>query len=177
MWLHPVLPLVALALVGAIDGLLAWRAWPIVVHGALDESAHLLTALVLLAALLPARLRHLLPWALLGIVAIDVDHLPLYFWGVGAAAGSGRPVTHSLLTIAVLLGGAALLRRLRAPLAGLAVGVALHLVRDLATGPGVPLLWPLSDTAVTAPYAGYLGVLAIGTAAAVVRRRRAALSA
>jgi inner membrane protein len=60
--------------------------------------------------------------------------------------------------------------RLRAALSGLALGVGLHLVRDLATGPGVPLWWPVEDDGVLVPYAWYALVLGIATAVAVGRQ-------
>ena len=145
------------------------RWWPIPVVAVLDEPAHLLTAWLALVAL-PPRRRPAVPWALLGAVAIDVDHVPLYLWHVGTATESGRPVTHCLLSVVVFLCGARLVRRARPVLAGLAVGVALHLVRDLATGPGVPLLWPASGASVSVPHAWYLEVLVV--LAAVAARRR-----
>jgi inner membrane protein len=76
-------------------------------------------------------------------------------------------VTHCLLTVLVLLVGASVVRRGRTVLAALAAGVALHLLRDLGTGPGVPLLWPVSGASVLVPHSCYLGVLAVavGTAA------------
>ncbi|HYO35280.1 MAG TPA: metal-dependent hydrolase [Geodermatophilus sp.] len=157
----------ALGVVLAVDAVLATGQWPVVVVGLLDEPAHLLTAWLVLAALLPDRHGDLLPWALLGAVVIDVDHVPLYLWGVGTATGSGRPITHSLATVVALLALSRVSRGLRMPLCGLAVGLLLHLVRDLATGPGVPLLWPLTGTGVLVPYAGYaalLGLLALAIA-------------
>ncbi|WP_158550865.1 metal-dependent hydrolase [Geodermatophilus sp. TF02-6] len=168
------LVLAALAAVPAIDAVLATRPWPLAVEGALDESAHLLTAGLFLAALPPNRLRILVPWALLGAVAIDLDHIPLYLWGVGA--GLGRPGTHSLTSVLVLLLFSRLAPRWRLPLSGLALGVVLHLGRDLATGPGVPLFWPAATTGVLVPYSAYLAALAGAAAVAVLRigRRRAA---
>jgi inner membrane protein len=58
---------------------------------------------------------------------------------------------------------------------GLSFGVALHLFRDLATGPGASLFWPLTGTVVTVPYAVYATALALAVAAvaasAVTARR------
>jgi inner membrane protein len=45
-------------------------------------------------------------------------------------------------------------------------------VRDLATGPGVPLLWPLLPASVQMPYAVYLGLLVAALAAVAVRAWR-----
>ena len=96
-------------------------------------------------------------------VALDLDHLPLY---LGAPMGAeGRPPTHSLLTVAVLATGGLLMRRHRSDLLAGSLGVALHLVRDVATGPGVPLWWPISSHPVIAPYAGYAVLLCLAAAA------------
>ncbi len=106
--------------------------------GLLDEPGHLLTAWLFLAASPRARRRLDLRWVLLGAVAIDVDHLPLYLWAALASSPGGRPVTHSLITVLVLLVVvAALSRRLSTAATGVAVGVLLHFVRDVATGPGL----------------------------------------
>lgn len=166
------LAVLALATVLLLDAVLAAEHRPVVIEGLLDEPAHLLTAWLLLAALLPEGHRRLRPWALLGAVAIDLDHLPLYLWGVGTATLEGRPVTHSLTFVLALLILARVVVRYRLPLAGLALGVFLHLVRDIATGPGVPLAWPATDVSVLAPFAGYQALLVLVTAAAVLRPSR-----
>jgi inner membrane protein len=168
------LPLAALALVVLLDAVIDATHPPVPVLGLLDESAHLATSWIVLAAFLPGPARRLLPWALVGSVVTDLDHVPLYLWHALAAAPGARPVTHSLLTVAVLaVAGVAVgtRSRLRAPLLGLALGVALHLVRDLGTGPGVPLLWPAGPAELTVPYAGYLLPLAVVALMATVRRR------
>jgi inner membrane protein len=173
------LPVAAAAAVVVLDLVAGARSWPIPVLGLLDEPAHLLTAWLVLTAfpgLLPVRARW---WALLGAVAIDVDHVPLYLWGALAASPGARPVTHCLLTALVLFGVAAVLPRprWRAAGVGLSVGVLLHFVRDVATGPGLPLSWPLSSTSVSLPYAVLLVVLAGLAATAAVRRSHASARA
>jgi inner membrane protein len=177
-WLRsPWLPLAALAVVVCLDAVAQARDWPLPLLGLLDEPAHLATAWILLAAVLPLRRSGLVPWALAGAVLIDLDHVPLYLWGVLADANGGRPVTHCLATAALLAVAGLVLTRLRTPLLGLALGVVLHLVRDLGTGPGVPLLEPFSSTVVLVPYAAYLAPLAAVAAGVTVRnawlRRRA----
>jgi inner membrane protein len=163
------LPVAALAVVATVDTLPDPPT--LFVLGLLDESAHLATAWIFLAAFLPARARPIWLWALVGAVAIDVDHVPLYLWDALTAGSGSRPVTHSLTTVVVLaIAGAVASPRLRPPLLGLALGVVLHLVRDLAKGPGVPLDWPLSNADVRVPYAAYLIVLTVVAAAAVARR-------
>ncbi|WP_245820959.1 metal-dependent hydrolase [Geodermatophilus pulveris] len=165
-----VTPTLALLAIGLLDSAAAIRPWPLPVVGLLDEPAHLLTAWLFLAASPWARRRLDLRWVLLGAVAIDVDHLPLYLWGALASSPGGRPVTHSLITVLVLLVVAALSRRLRTAATGVAVGVLLHFVRDVATGPGLPLAWPLCSGGALLPYGLYIGVVAAVTALAVARR-------
>jgi inner membrane protein len=162
-------PVGALALVVAVDAVARSREWPVLVVGLLDEPAHLATAVIFLAAFLPRRALALLPWALAASVLIDLDHVPLYLRGVLADANGGRPVTHSLTTVAVLLAAGAAFSRLRSPLVGLALGVVLHLVRDLATGPGLSPLWPVNPAAVRLPYVAYLVPLSLVAALATVR--------
>ncbi|SNR77188.1 metal-dependent hydrolase [Blastococcus mobilis] len=172
----PLGPVAAVAVICALDAVQAARSWAVPVVGVLDEPAHLLTAWVLLAALPFGRPRGWLPWALAGSVLIDVDHLPLYLGSADVAAAGGRPFSHSSATLAVLAliaGGAR--GRARIALLGLATGVTLHLVRDLATGPGVPLFWPLRQTSVEVPYGAYLVVLVAAAALAAARRHRAHL--
>jgi inner membrane protein len=99
---------------------------------------------------------------------VDVDHIPLYA-GMSEIARGGRPFRHSLTTVAVLLVVAAVLPRAsRRWLLLAAVGLCVHFVRDVATGPGLPLWWPLSDLDVRAPEEWYetaLRVVAVvGTA-------------
>jgi inner membrane protein len=142
----------------------------LLVFGLFDEMGHLATAWVLLVAFLPTRCRSLAPWALSGAVLIDVDHIPLYLWDVGTAAGTpGRPVSHSLIVVLLLLVVSRLHRRLRTPFTGLGLGVALHLVRDVVTGPGAPLLWPISTAGVRAAYPLYVGLLCLAAAWAALR--------
>jgi inner membrane protein len=158
----------------AVDLLIQVREWPLLLLGLLDEPAHLLTAWLAMAAL-TSRTSALRGWAwvLAGAVLLDLDHIPLYLgadW-VAATAG-GRPVTHSLATTVVLLTGAATCRSWRTPLIGLAGGVALHLARDIVTGPGVPLFWPLASDDIRLPYVPYLLVLHALAVPAVIRRHR-----
>jgi inner membrane protein len=107
-----------------------------------------------------------------GAVAIDVDHIPLYVWGGPIATGGGRPVAHSLATVVALLAVAVVAPRIRTAMAGLAAGVHFHLVRDIATGPGIPLWWPLGPDSVLLPYRMYLCALIALSAVAVVRQVR-----
>lgn len=137
----------------------------------LDEIAHFLTALMLLA-LLPGSWRaRVIGPALLASVAIDLDHIPQYLGYGFLTAGTPRPYAHSLLTLAVLLGLALALRHHRRLPAALALGVVLHFLRDLAegNGSGVALLWPLSDHPYSYPHAAYLALMACVTGLALCR--------
>ena len=165
-------------LVGLLDVALRAGRLPLLLTAVLDWPAHLATAGLLLAALLPDRFRAVVPWALAGAVLIDLDHIPFYLWGGLTTEDAGRPVTHSLATAVVLACAAAVgPRRLRTALVGLFLGVCLHLVRDLATGPGVPLWWPAEDHGVLVAYPVYALVVvaaAVIAAARQVARRAAA---
>lgn len=171
--LHPGLwsaipPIAAVAAIAVVDAVYRSRPWSAPATAVLDEPAHLLTAWLIWIGVAPRRQSsRALPWVLTGAVAIDVDHLPLYLGAPGFLVDGGRPPTHSLATVVVLVLLSLLTRRYRF-FGGLAVGVLLHLVRDLATGPGVPLGWPVVDVSVRVPYvvyaaavAGAAGVLAV----------------
>jgi inner membrane protein len=168
----PWAPAVALCGVGLLDVVGRWGDWPLPVEGVRDGVAHLLTAWLFLAAV-PNVVARFAGWVLVGAVVIDLDHVPLYVWHMGAVTQDGRPVSHSLVTILVLLALAGVDRRLRTPLLGLALGVALHLVRDVATGPGIPLAWPVSAANVRVPYAVYVAAIT-GLALAATWSRTAA---
>ena len=163
-------PLLVLAVL--VLDVLQQRARGILVMGLLDEPAHLATACLVLLAVAgrPWSARHpaFTLAALVSSMAIDVDHLPLYA-GVPHWNAGGRPVTHSLLTVLVLgLAGAALRRR-RPLLWGAAAGVVLHFVRDVATGPGLPLLWPLGSATTRVPHDVYVVVLVLLLVVAAAR--------
>jgi inner membrane protein len=163
------MPLLVPVVIALLDAVARSQAWSVPVTGLLDEPAHLATAWLALCALTP---RQAPPWlwrsALVASVAIDVDHVPLYLTGGWFAVGDGRPPTHSFALILVLMATGLLGQRARWAL-GAATGVLLHLVRDLATGPGVAVLWPISDTAIRVPYRYYVGLVVLLAAAACAR--------
>jgi inner membrane protein len=163
------LPLAGAGGIAALDVLYRSRSWSTPVTAFLDEPAHLVTAALLWAALVPRRtLPGALPWVLVGAVAIDLDHLPLYLGLPDFLVDGGRPPTHSLATVAVLA-GLSLLTHRRRVVGALAVGVLLHFVRDLATGPGISLAWPLVDASVRLPYGLYAAVVGAAALIAAVR--------
>ena len=130
--------------------------------GPLDELAHLLTTLLFFWALGPrARERFLVP-ALIASVAIDFDHIPGRLGVDWLTAGTPRPYTHSLLTIAVVVASALVVRRRRDLLLGIAIGLAIHLWRDMGEGDsGVSLLWPISDHSFQYPHGAFVAVMAV----------------
>jgi inner membrane protein len=165
-WAHPVL-LAGVAL--GFDAANRHVQFGLLSTGPLDEVAHLATAalgLLVLACLIDVPSRFYAA-ALIASVAIDLDHIPLY---LGLLPDRGqRPVTHSLVTVAVFAGAAAISRRHRAVLAGVATGLVLHFARDIAEGPpGVRMLWPLQQTAWTASYWWFLGMIIVLTGARLV---------
>ena len=111
--------------------------------------------------------------ALIATVAIDLDHAPGLLGSHLITGGLPRPYSHGIGMLAALLALAAVLKRgrQRQIALGLAFGVAAHLLRDVATGPGVPLLWPLSDDVVKMPYVIYPAVLALVSFGAALRTR------
>lgn len=151
-----------------LDGVQALREWPVPIMAAIDWPAHVTTAALVLTAVPRWLAPETAAWALAGSVAIDIDHVPVYLGLERVAVGpGGRPFTHSLLTTAALFAGSRFARgQRRTVLTGLAAGTLLHFVRDVGTGPGVPLLWPLSRRNVRIPYAAHLAPVAV---AALVR--------
>lgn len=140
-------------------------------YGLIDEPAHLATCAIALLALLAAGApvsRRFALAALLASTVIDLDHLPYYLGShLLMASSMPRPYSHGVLTVIVLTAvGLRLRGKGREISLGLAFGVAAHLCRDLATGPGIPLFWPLSASAVTIPYVLFAAAL-IGTGIAI----------
>lgn len=151
-----------------------------IAYALIDEPAHLMTCALVLIALL-ALTGASLPWrfvaaALTASMAIDLDHIPGYLGSHLLTGSMPRPYTHSLLLVGVLaaLGAAAKRRHLRQVLFGVAFGVAAHLLRDLATGPGVAFLWPAVIAPIKIPYVLYVGALAMTMIACLPRRSLAA---
>jgi inner membrane protein len=143
-----------------------------IAYGLIDVPGHLATVLLALLALVAVSGRppalQFVTAALVAGIAIDLDHVPGYLGSHLLTTGSSlpRPVTHSLLAVLLLVAiGWSLRGGIRLVFFGVAFGIALHLARDLVTGPGVPLAWPLSDGIVRLPYGLY--ALAVASAAVV----------
>lgn len=158
--LNPIEMVVALGALIGLDRVYQGAGDAIFPAGALDESCHVLTA-VLLVQLLPRRVREYSFWpVIVGSFAIDVDHIPGSLGYDFLTQGTPRPYTHSLLTLAVLVICGVLWRRRRPLLLGLALGVTLHFFRDLAeNSSGVSLLWPFSDHAFSYPHSVYIAAM------------------
>ncbi len=156
LWAVPIL-LAGVAL--AFDAADRRVPFSVLASGPLDEVAHLTTGalgLLALACFIDAPRRFYVA-GLIASVAIDLDHIPLY---LGLGNPEQRPVTHSLTTVLVVVIAAAVSRRHRAVLAGAATGLLIHFARDVAEGPpGVRMLWPLQDTAWTASFWWFLGMI------------------
>jgi inner membrane protein len=136
----------------------------------LDETAHLLTTLLVVWALGGRACERFLIPALVASVAIDADHLPGRFGADWLTAGTPRPYTHSLLTVAVVLAASIVWARRRDLLLGVALGLTLHLWRDMAeSGNGVSLLWPVSRHAWTFRHGAYLVIIAVVVAVDAIR--------
>jgi membrane-bound metal-dependent hydrolase YbcI (DUF457 family) len=149
-------------------------------YGLIDEPAHLATCVVALLAVLalsgakpPLRF---VGAALVSSVAIDLDHVPGYLGSHLLTGSMPRPYTHSLLLVAVLVTVAVMARRAdrRQIWLGIAFGVGAHLLRDLATGPGVAFLWPFVVAPIKIPYVLYAGMLLAAMIACLPRRSLAA---
>jgi inner membrane protein len=122
-----------------------WRSdtpWP--VRGAGDETAHVATTALLLAPFAVRLGRPAVLGALVGSVALDLDHLPVY---AGLLPDDRRPGTHSIATLGLVAASGwfpGVRRERRRFVWGLCAGLASHLLRDALTG-GAPLLWPWSS--------------------------------
>jgi inner membrane protein len=165
------LELLAPAVVFAVDALLK-RTLPLPVTAALDEAAHLATADLLLRMLCPRAAAPCARAARLAAVLIDLDHVPKYAGWRRLVREAGRPYSHSLLAIAVLLAIAARSADLRQPALAAAFGLATHLFRDLADENGAPLLWPAVARDVRIPYGVYAATLLFAAAVAARRARQ-----
>jgi membrane-bound metal-dependent hydrolase YbcI (DUF457 family) len=163
-----VLALAALGLAGADWGSrLAGNSF--IPGGPLDETAHLLTTLIVVWALGPRITRRFMVPALFASVLIDLDHVPQYLGDYFLTLGTPRPYTHSLSTVLVVLALAGFWRARRDLWLGVALGLVIHFWRDLAEpGSGVALLWPLSDHAFMLPHWSYLMMVAASALAALV---------
>jgi hypothetical protein len=126
----------------------------LVLHGLADETAHALFAWICIVTARSAGVAISAPEAILGALMIDLDHVPLLLHLAQPPDGSTRPFSHSLSSVAVLLGITVIDVRRRQFWGSVALGVGSHLFRDLARG-HVLLWWPLSSHPVGISYESY----------------------
>lgn len=128
------------------------------VHGLIDETGHVLTALMLGISIRALRLPIPLWSFLVGGVVLDGGHILTQIGATTPIAGSSRDGSHSLAVVA-LIGLIGLVDARRANIwLGVALGAMTHLVRDMGTGK-VPLLWPAVTTVETTSFHRYLAVM------------------
>lgn len=170
MRLPPAALAVLVVLVVVVEGILALEP-PTLFLGGADWIGHLATTAIIVAAIPRPLPRALIAGAFLALL-IDLDHIPDLFADAGINDETPRPLSHSLVTVLVV-GGTAAAVRARAPryadfALGVAIGVPMHLLRDVFTGPGVGLFWPL-DTVVEGPFLVYLAGLSLVALYAALR--------
>lgn len=129
----------------------------LLVHGVTDELGHGLTAIVWHRAARSLRYPSAAFVVLAGGLGLDLDHLSWFRKLADVPVGTSRPVSHSLVTVLVLLLIAVGARRRRVIWISAALGVSSHLCRDLATGT-LPFWWPWSTARVSMPYFWYVAV-------------------
>jgi inner membrane protein len=146
-------------------------------YGIADIPAHLAACALVLVWLRAFAGRQLSPpfamAALVTSVAIEIDHVPGYLGSHVLTGRLPRPYSHSMLLVLApaAVGWAFRRRELGALWGGIGCGVAAHLLRDLTTGPGAPLFWPISNTVVRLPYAVFAALLAAAALSVVVAPR------
>jgi inner membrane protein len=129
----------------------------LLVHAGADELGHAFTALAWIVTARSVGLNVMPTAALMGAVAIDVDHVPLLLGVFESPPGTTRPFSHSLLTVALLVGIAVLDQGRRRVWVSAAYGVGSHLFRDLARG-HLLLFWPVSARPIALAYQTYYAV-------------------
>jgi len=162
-WRRLALGLMLFLLILTIDRWMSGGAHTLLAIGIADETAHFSTMVIILLAFPMLRNAGFILGCVVGSVAIDVDHIPLFLGSDILTADTNRPFTHGLLTMGIVLALALVVRgRWRAGGLGLVVGLSAHFLRDMATSTaGVPLLWPVVDAGFTLPYPLYTAVLAL----------------
>jgi membrane-bound metal-dependent hydrolase YbcI (DUF457 family) len=160
----------AAAVVAGADWVIHYRTPRWIRIAAFDHPAHLATA-GLVALNLPRRPLRWHAGFMAGALLPDADHVPLALAETHPEPSSPRPGTHSLATVAPLF---ALARASNSKLLdGAAWGTLAHFARDLAMGPGIPLLGPFHRRSVRVPYPVYAGALAALAILALTREGRA----
>lgn len=162
-WRRVALGYLVFLLILTIDRWMFGGAHTLLAMGIADETAHISTMVIVLLAFPALRNAGFIVGCLVGSVAIDVDHIPLFLGSDILTTQTNRPFTHGLLTMGIVLALALVTgKRWRAFGLGLVVGLSAHFLRDMATSTaGVPLLWPVVATGFTLPYPLYAAVMAL----------------
>jgi membrane-bound metal-dependent hydrolase YbcI (DUF457 family) len=148
---------------------------PHAVEGTLDEPAHVATVVIILAAFGWWFGRWFVIGALVGSVAIDLDHIPPYLGVDFFTRGTPRPYTHSLATVLIVgLAALALRGHWGEALLGAGVGLLGHFFRDMCepSQKGVALFWPISNGGIRLPYAVYAATIGALVLIGLMRRSR-----
>jgi hypothetical protein len=130
----------------------------ILTHGIVDETAHLLTALVIFSAIRALGFPVNWPMALFGAIVADVDYLLIREGLMDHVGDTSRGLLHTLGPALGVIAIGLAVPPLRVVLLSLGVGMLTHVLRDSATA-STSLLWPLSDHAFHLRYSVYLAVL------------------
>jgi LexA-binding, inner membrane-associated putative hydrolase len=166
------LALGCLATVVAADYTMSRRKPRWILLGLFDHPAHLATAGLVLVNV-PRRSRRWTLGVLAGALLPDLDHLPLALRDQHPTADDPRPLSHCLLAVAPVAMAAGVTQSDR--LHGTACGMAVHFLRDLGMGTGVPLLWPASHESLRIPYGAYAAICAGLAATALAAPKSASL--
>lgn len=128
-------------------------------HGAMDMTGHVITALIAAIGVRALRLPVPMWTIMLGGTVLDLGHAPGFFGYANALEGSTRNGSHSLFVVALLAVIGFIDRRHANAWLGLAMGATSHLWRDMGTGT-VALMWPITETVYGTLFTRYLAVLA-----------------
>lgn len=137
----------------------------ILIHGIADEVAHVLTALVVFAAI--RALGFPVNWvmAAFGAVVCDADYLLMWDHLMPQVGDSSRGVLHTVGPALALVLLGLVFPPGRVFFVSLGIGMLTHIMRDSATAATAPI-WPISMHVYHLRYSLYLAVLAMFTAVA-----------
>lgn len=130
----------------------------VLVHGIVDETAHILTALVIVSAIRAVGFPVNWPMVLFGAVIADADYLMIRDGMMHELGDSSRGWLHTAgPALGVILVGLAI-PPLRVFLLSLGIAMLTHILRDSATA-RTAWLWPIDDQSFHLRYSYYLAIL------------------
>jgi hypothetical protein len=130
----------------------------ILTHGIVDETAHILTALVIFSAIRAVGFPVNWPMVLFGAVIADADYLMIGEGMMEQLGDSSRGWLHTAgPALGVILVGLAI-PPLRVFLLSLGIAMLTHIMRDSATAE-TAWLWPVNDHVFHLRYSFYLAIL------------------